>query len=334
MAELSKVASLAAANIAYLIEIGVADIAKVWGLDWPAAGGDRGIIGGGITAVGSVRQNIIDYITISSASDATNFGDLSTERGILAATSNGASGRGVFGGGHDGDAVNLIEYVTILSIGNTTDFGDLPVERYGLAGTSNGTNERGIFGGGLNQNIINYITINSASNATDFGDLTINRYTSGATSNATSERGIFAATGTASNTIDYITISSTGDATDFGDLTVARIYINAATSNGTSDRGIIGGGRVGANSVNTIDYITISSAGDATTFGDLTVINDYLSATSNGTTDRGVFCGGYNNQPSNSRNVIDYVTISSAGDATDFGDLTVDRFVPAATSNA
>ena len=47
-------------------------------------GGDRGVFGGGST--GSV-SNVIDYITISSAGDATNFGDLTVARYYLAATS-------------------------------------------------------------------------------------------------------------------------------------------------------------------------------------------------------------------------------------------------------
>ena len=96
------------------------------------------------------------------------------------------------------------------------------------------------------------------------------------------------------------------------------------------DRGVFGGGHDGANS-NVIGYITISSTGSATDFGDLTVARYALGATSNGTTDRGVFGGGYTASHSN---VIDYITISSTGSATDFGDLTVARGYLAATSDA
>ena len=42
-----------------------------------------------------------------------------------------------------------------------------------------------------------------------------------------------------------------------------------------------------------------------------------LSSTSNGS--RGIFAGGQNPQ----KNEIDYITIATAGNATDFGDLTV-----------
>ena len=148
----------------------------------------------------------------------------------------------------------------------------------------------------------------------------------------TGDRGVFGggAAGSKSNVIDYITISSAGDATDFGDLTVAR-YTLSATSNGTTGRGVFGGGyEEGGPYSNVIDYITISSTGDATDFGDLTGTRIYLAATSNGTTGRGVFGGGYSASYSN---VIDYITISSTGHATGFGDLTVARYGLAATSN-
>ena len=96
-------------------------------------------------------------------------------------------------------------------------------------------------------------------------------------------------------------------------------------------RGIFGGGYSGSYE-NTIDYVTISSPGNATDFGDLTVARRYLAATSNGTNDRGIFGGGYDG--SARVNTIDYVTISTPGNATDFGDLIVARNALAATSNA
>ena len=81
---------------------------------------------------------------------------------------------------------------------------------------------------------------------------------------------------------------------------------------------------------NTIGYITISSTGDATDFGDLTVARFGTAGVSNGTNNRGVFGGGY---VSAGTDVMDYITISSTGDAIDFGDLTVGRYGVAGTSN-
>ena len=63
------------------------------------AWGDRGVYGGG--SLGS-NYNIIDYITISSTGDATDFGDLTAARNGAAAMS--SVDRGVWGGGNTGSA--------------------------------------------------------------------------------------------------------------------------------------------------------------------------------------------------------------------------------------
>jgi hypothetical protein len=99
-------------------------------------------------------------------------------------------------------------------------------------------------------------------------------------------------------------------------------------------RGLFGGGyAVGISFYNTIDYITISTTGNALDFGDLIGGENYQSsrgATSSST--RGLWGGG-SQEPSVNTNSIDYVTISSTGDAQDFGDLTVARRSCTAVSN-
>jgi hypothetical protein len=147
---------------------------------------NRGIFGGGVSSSAS-KFNTIEYITISSTGNTTDFGDLLSATYVLAASSNGTSNRGVFGGGDRGTTTNVITYVTISSTGNATDFGDLTAARRFLAATSNGTDNRGVFGGGYTTaacNIIDYITISSTGNATDFGDLRANKYDIAATSDA------------------------------------------------------------------------------------------------------------------------------------------------------
>ena len=95
-----------------------------------------GIFGGGYTPS---QSNIIDYITIASVGNATDFGDLTVARNAPAACS--SSTRGVFGGGNSS---NTIDYITIATTGNATDFGDLTQGRNFLASCSSST--RGIFG--------------------------------------------------------------------------------------------------------------------------------------------------------------------------------------------
>ena len=118
----------------------------------------------------------MDYVTIASAGNATDFGDLTQARRSAGATS--SSTRGVFAGGRSTDSPaaesDVIDYITIGSTGNAQDFGDLTQNRAFLDGTSNST--RAIFTGGYvssNVNTIDFITIASTGNAQDFGDLMV-----------------------------------------------------------------------------------------------------------------------------------------------------------------
>lgn len=70
------------------------------------------------------------------------------------------------------------------------------------------------------------------------------------------------------------------------------------------------------NGTNTVDYVTISTTGNALDFGDRTVAVFNLTALASNT--RGIFASGFLNP--GLTNVIDYVTISSTGNAIDFGD--------------
>ena len=133
---------------------------------WPNAGA-RGLFGGGSEPGVS---NIIDYITIATTGDSTDFGDLTVARYSPTGCSNAT--RGLILGGETGSGYsNVIDYVTIASAGNATDFGDL------LAGVTAATacasSTRGVVGGGqvtgTTQNVMQYVTIGSTGNATDFG---------------------------------------------------------------------------------------------------------------------------------------------------------------------
>ena len=84
-----------------------------------------------------------------------------------------------------------------------------------------------------------------------------------------------------------------------------------------AQRALFGGGDSTSDDSSVIDFVNISTLGNATDFGDLTVGRATPAALSSAT--RGVWAGG---QDSSGRlNVMDYVTIASTGNATDFGDL-------------
>ena len=189
----------------------------------------RAVFMGGYAPGSPYYVNIIDYITIATVGNGTDFGDLAAATNNMAGC--GSSTRGIGMGGYTGSQDDTIQYVTIASTGNATDFGNLTAAKNQGAGVSSST--RGIMGGGKTPtalNVIEYITIASTGNGTDFGDLTQAR--NSIASASSSDRGVFMGGSTPSkvNTVDFITIASTGDAADFGDLTVAT-----REAGGTSD---------------------------------------------------------------------------------------------------
>jgi hypothetical protein len=95
----------------------------------------RGVFGGGYDS-GSTRYAVIEYITIASTGNATNFGNLLNTTALLAACS--SSTRGVFAGGTtDVTYSNVIQYITIASTGSAIDFGDLLTGVRYFSGCSN-----------------------------------------------------------------------------------------------------------------------------------------------------------------------------------------------------
>ena len=222
----------------------------------------RGLFAGGQNPSPFTFFNIIDFVTIASAGNATDFGDLENKaynvRGFSSRT------RGLAACGQKGPsfaAVNTIEYVTIASIGDARNFGDTSTIRTLLAGAASST--RGIFaGGGDVQDVIDFVTIQTLGDATDFGNLTVARKGLMGLSNST--RALFAGGETPSNSdiIDYITIATTGNAADFGDLTVVK---NTSSGTSSSTRGVF----AGAQPSDVIDKVEILSTGNAVDFGNL-----------------------------------------------------------------
>ena len=140
-------------------------------------GGDRGVFASGY-ANGNF-QNTIDYINLSSAGNATDFGDTTETRNGARAT--GSSTRFVTGTGYTGSGYSQnLDYITTATTGNASDFGDHT--HTGISGLNNGivsSGTRGLFAGGYSASLsarvneITYITIANTGNTTDFGDLTI-----------------------------------------------------------------------------------------------------------------------------------------------------------------
>ena len=94
-------------------------------------------------------------------------------------------------------------------------------------------------------------------------------------------------------------------------------------------RALFTGGYDSPATINTIDYITVSTTGNAKDFGDLVSIRLQPGSLSSST--RGLIGGGRNPGVTSD---IDFVTIASTGNGFDFGDLTVGRRAMAALSNS
>ncbi len=295
----------------------------------------RGVRMGGYTSPG--RTVTCDHVTIASTGDATDFGDLTQARANPGCTSNAT--RAIAAGGNTPTIVNTMDYITIASTGDAADFGDLTVSLHHHEGSSNGHgginqdvlqrpsvtympgSGRALFGGGIqpsSTNVIDFITTSTLGNAVDFGNLRFNRYYH--TAFASSIRFFSMAgvdgTGATAHTddIEYVNFASQGNCSFFSDGTVTNRQMTGF-SNAT--RGVSGG--ASSPYIDVIEYVVLASVGtDGLDFGNLSANRSYMGGFASPT--RGVFVGGF--APSASKNIIEYITIASTGNATDFGDLT------------
>ena len=289
----------------------------------------RGFIGAGL--VNPSQSDNIDFLNIQSTGNTTTFGNLTTAKYALG--SGASSTRGIFCGGYDPTSspdtdINTIEYITIATEGNAIDFGDRTVVGRTTAAASSSTRVVMAAGQVGNPGIINtidFITTATTGNASDFGDL-LSITNSMCNANNSPTRGIFSG-GNAPNSpynqnvIQYVTMASAGNATDFGDLTVnARDAAGGTASSNTRGLILIGNSSPN-NNLNTVDFVTIASTGNAADFGDIFTGRYSVSSCSN--SNRAVFLGGRTTSPSVVHyNSMEFVTISTTGNTSDFGDIT------------
>jgi len=240
------------------------------------------------------------------------------------------AGRGLFALGYDtSNPTNSIDFITIATTGNAKDFGDLTITKGFTAAASSKT--RCVWGrsyNGSGKNTIDFVTIATQGDAIDFGDSTSTAWSPAGCGDST--RGLFGGGAPDTNFAEFITFASQGNATDFGNLHTARDM--GALSNST--RGLFGGGKPNGE-LNIIQFVTIQSLADSVDFGDLTSVR--FGATGCSSSTRGIFAAGtrfpspFSLQGSNN---IDFVTIASTGNATDFGDLSFNSYRGASCTDA
>jgi len=300
----------------------------------------RIVVGGGQTSSSS-QSNVIYYINPAQmGSTVKNFGNLSLGRNSLSSTSNGTNQRAIFTGGYATSPVNVIDYVTIaISDENAQPFGNLMMEITNTSATSNNTDNIGVIFGGNDSsgrtNQIQQVNIDTTGDATSFGILSTQKSQTTATSNGLDQRGLIFNGIDASNsrcdTIEYVTINTPSNSLTFG-VTQNQMSDRAATSNLRDQMAVVGGGVISTGSLTLIEKVRIDTISNSTTFGNLTYHAYVLSAASNGSDQRGLFIGGID---ISAYNKIDYVTIDTPSNASDFGStLPTTMYRHAATSNA
>ena len=294
-------------------------------------GGARAIRAGGqVGGSPYPRTDTMDFVTIPTAGNATDFGNLTQVK--FGPAGAGSKTRAVFMAGGTPVRLSEVDFVTFSSTGNAADFGNMTVARAAGGDAGHSSETRALLAAGSTpssdaNDTIDFITIASTGNGVDFGNLT--QSVSGIIASGNATRGLLSGGSylpsyAYRNTIDVVTIASTGNAVDFGaDLTKTG-------SGRCCDNSIRALFQVAAGDNKQIETVIIATLSNSFDFGELTQTNDGGSF---GTSDptRGLF--GLNT-PSGGTNIMEYISMSTGGKAVDFGDLTQAITNSSATSNA
>ena len=245
--------------------------------------------------------------------------------GASTGSNKGTGARALFWCGQTPSNTDRIDAVTISTMGSKLDFGNFSDSRQRLACCA--SNTRGIGAMGYTSAVetnIRYVTFSSTGDSESFGSVTGGgRNRAAGASNQT--RGIFAGGNPSTTNITYITIAATGNSQDYGDLTVARQGLEAMSS---STRAVFAGGYTDSPApagtyYGTVDYVTISTTGNALDFSDTTT-HTVLEPGACSNSTRGLLAGG-KSSPSSVKANIDHFTLATLGSVTDFGDLSAGR---------
>ena len=216
--------------------------------------------------------NTMDFWSISSDGNASDFGDLTSKAAYLACTGNQT--RAVrLGGTGPSPRQNIMDFVEIATTGNAVDFGDAFNGGGGLSGVNNSV--RAINCGNLyptnGYNKLETFNIPTKGNGVFFGNLAQSNNWESFSGGGNSIRGFFAGgyiyPSGQTNLIEFINIASLGDSQEFGDLSSAKSMGDSGASNSTR---IVFGGGIDPSGLNTMEYLNISTQGNVVDFGDLT----------------------------------------------------------------
>ena len=269
----------------------------------PAGGGGSGVPYGARAVIynsasgsSSNHSNTIDYFTIATPGNSASFGNM------LGTTVNGGSAHNV--------TVSNGSRIVYGAFYDNTDAGSPPV------------------------NGLEFVTASTLGNSTFMGTFT---HRSGITGAGSGGKGYYAAGdgNVPGNDIEVVDIANGGNATDTG-YDIGNNDNGAAHAN--SNRWIHAGGQLnGAQYTTHIEYFNVPVVANSTTFGSISS-QGRTNPTGTGSDTRMLIAGGFYYSGSEAldnrvRNDIDYLTMATTGNTTDFGDLTVKRTSTGSTSN-
>ena len=303
-------------------------------------GRGRGILASGYTPNAT---RVIDAIEVASTGNAIDWGDLITTGGaFMGGASN--NNRGVYAGSFDGNDLgnrfNTLQALTMPTNGDIFDFGDLTYTTQQSTGAGNET--RGVYTSGYSyplapstdafQQQFYYINFASTGNAMGFGDIPTNA--SCRSMNAIQNRtrgffcggeGTFKSPSVQNRKITEITFATMGSAITFGELS-GESKGGASMESHTRAVVVLGGDATSPEAFkDTIEYFTMATRGNTTDFGNASSNTGAINDNAATNTIRGVYHNAKTSDGGSNKNILEYVTIASTGNATDFGDLTSTR---------
>ena len=237
----------------------------------------------------------------------------------------GTGTRGMMFNGPTPSFSNSIRFITVSTMGGDEDFGDTTAAKANCICFGGRVRAASMGGqttpsGSSWTNDVEMVIVASKGNSTDYATLTSSKKEGGGFSN--SIRALYVGAGY--NTMEYVTISQGGNFVDFGDMSNGAEQ-NAAMSSPTRGVFTMNSYVPQYSSQNTIEFVTMMTTGNSTDFGDMVSVRFANNSGSNAT--RGIICNGYNPSPAGAvQNTIEFLTISTTGNTTDFGDTTQARY--------
>ena len=246
-----------------------------------------------------------------------------------------------------------MEYFSIATAGGTGSyFGDLSLYNATRGGMSTGDGSRIIYTGGYGQNtsnqwgrwnFIEYITSSTPSNSTNFG-YTHPRYHQNGGANSNGSRAVTGGGYTypgspsgRSDDMEYMTIDPASSVSFFGNLTEIKDWVHQGHD---GSRGLFAFGYGASSYSGIINYVNMSSTGNASFFGYSSWHNGSNGGVSValGSAQDGTRCtwgGGYrwNGSQYGYSDRVEYVTVQTPSNASIFGYLSLARQDTGLTSN-